>query len=84
MANPDDSTLEAELSATVVELLKNDRDSLTVNLVRQKVEEKLDLESGFFKSTEWKGRSKQVIEKANVRFVTIPCPLMERQTHAAS
>lgn len=74
MANPDDSALETELSATVVDLLINDRDSLTVNLVRQKVEEKFGLESGFFKSTEWKARSKQIIEKTNVRYLAVSCP----------
>lgn len=74
MANPDDSALEAELSSTVAKILMSDRDSLTVNLVRQKVEEKFGLESGFFKSSEWKGRSKQIIEKANVCFTTITCP----------
>lgn len=72
MAPPDDSALEAELSAAVIELLKTDRDALTVNVVRQKVEEKLGLESGFFKSAEWKARSKELIEKTNV------CPLATR------
>lgn len=38
-------------------------DDVTVNNVRQYVEEKGDLEKGFFKEPEWDARSKKIIKE---------------------
>lgn len=61
-----DEELEAELRDAVRDTVLKDRDSLTINSVRKLVEEKLDLEQGFFLSDSWKQRSKLLIKEAVV------------------
>lgn len=65
---PPAEELEQELVAAVREVLGSDeRDNLTVNYVRNRVQDKLDLPADFFKSEDWKLRSKDVITDAVVR-----------------
>lgn len=64
---PDDKTLEKALRQAVFGARKRDPDHLTVNKVRTVTEKKLSLPEGFFKSEEWKTRSKDVIQQAAVR-----------------
>ncbi|KAJ9621663.1 hypothetical protein H2203_007152 [Taxawa tesnikishii (nom. ined.)] len=61
---PDDKTLEKALRQAVFGARKRDPDHLTVNKVRTVTEKKLSLPEGFFKSEEWKTRSKDVIQQA--------------------
>ncbi|KAK6087066.1 transcriptional regulator [Seiridium cupressi] len=64
MSVPADKTLEKELRLEAHALLGSGIE-VTVNKVRTRVEEKLDLPEQFFKeSPDWKDRSKQVIHKA--------------------
>ncbi|KAI1865737.1 hypothetical protein JX265_008060 [Neoarthrinium moseri] len=64
MPVPSDSILEKELRLQFRQLIK-DGEEVTINKVRQAVEEKLDLPEGFFKDDpDWKGRSKAIIHKA--------------------
>lgn len=53
----------AEGLADVVRQIYNGpkRDQLTVNFARQAAEDKLELEDGFLKEGDWKGKSKQII-----------------------
>lgn len=68
MPVPSDSALEKELRVEARSLLDSGIE-VTVNKVRTRVEEKLDLPDQFFKETpEWKDRSKQIIHSAIVRF----------------
>jgi len=58
---PKASVIEAELAASVRKLFGIDPSNVSVNGVRKDVEDKLDLEEGFLKSSKWKGRSKELI-----------------------
>ncbi|RKU43089.1 hypothetical protein DL546_003109 [Coniochaeta pulveracea] len=58
---PCDKELAAELVTAVKEIYTGDI-PVTVNGVRQRAEEKLDLDKGFFKQESWKDRSKQIIK----------------------
>lgn len=73
---PSEKKLKDELQAEVRAVLASDqRDELTVNYIRQRVAEKLDLDSDFFKQGDWKTLSKDVIHEAVVRipyFYLIP------------
>lgn len=60
-----DKELAAELVSAVKEIYNSDV-PVTVNGVRQRVEEKLDLDEGFFKEDNWKHKSKQIIKDAVV------------------
>lgn len=67
MVDFDDATLDAELTAMVTEILSGpESESISVNVIRQRVETKLGLESGFFTAPEWKQRSKAVIREKHV------------------
>jgi hypothetical protein len=57
--------LTAELVIAVREIYNSDV-PVTVNGVRQRVEEKLDLDEGFFKEADWKDKSKEIIKDAVV------------------
>ncbi|KAK3349012.1 hypothetical protein B0T25DRAFT_591549 [Lasiosphaeria hispida] len=62
---PSNKALEAELVKTVDQIYNSeDKDRLTVNHVRQLVENKLKLGEGFFKAGDWKAKSKQIIHNA--------------------
>jgi hypothetical protein len=64
---PSDAALEKALVDAVHHMLATGDDAgVTVNSVRKYVEEKLDLEDGFFRAAEWKTRSKELIRAANV------------------
>lgn len=65
MPVPSGKSLEKELRAVVRALLDQEIE-ITVNKVRSEVEEKLDLPDSFFKESEWKNRSKDIIHKAIV------------------
>lgn len=66
MALPEEK-LEQELVAAVREILGSDeRDNLTVNYIRNRVQDKLSLPADFFKAEGWKLRSKDVITDAVV------------------
>jgi hypothetical protein len=70
---PDDAALEKALVDAVNHMLATGDDSgVTVNSVRKHVEEELGLEEGFFRSDEWKTRSKELIRAANVSLVASP------------
>jgi hypothetical protein len=60
-----DKELAAELVSAVKEIYGSDV-PVTVNGVRQRVEETLDLDEGFFKEGNWKDKSKQIIKDAVV------------------
>jgi hypothetical protein len=64
MATPDDSTIEPALRNVIQSLFRaEDFDNLTRNRIRQRTEEALDLEPGWFKNnTEWKKRSGDFID----------------------
>ena len=49
-------------------MFKSDPESLTVRKVRAQVVENLDLEENFFTEENWKGKSKDVIQKLAVSF----------------
>ncbi|KAL5594309.1 hypothetical protein BROUX41_001251 [Berkeleyomyces rouxiae] len=59
---PTDETIEAELGAAVKDLWKRNRDEITVNGVREAVENKLGLDSGFLKSPEWNRKSRDLVK----------------------
>ncbi|KAK4131316.1 hypothetical protein BT67DRAFT_409163 [Trichocladium antarcticum] len=57
-----DKTIAKELANVVRDTFNGpDSDQLTVNYVRQAVEEKLMLDDGFLKEGSWKAKSKQII-----------------------
>ncbi|KAK3058311.1 hypothetical protein LTR09_001389 [Extremus antarcticus] len=63
-ARPSDHAIEQALRSIVREALKNDEE-VTIKIARTRAEEQLGLEDGFFKNaSEWKARSKSVIEDA--------------------
>lgn len=58
---------ESKIEQTLRNVVKAGKiDPVTINGVRAAVEEELDLPEGFFKSAEWKTRSKDIISKAYV------------------
>lgn len=60
------------------------RDELSVNGVRARVEQELELGFGFFTSANWKGRSKDIIKDAVVSFTRVahlPPPLAHLEAH---
>ena len=64
---PTGTALERSLADMVRLIWQSDEKAdLSVNLVRQRVEEDLDLGEDFFKADDWKARSKQVIKEAVV------------------
>lgn len=63
---PSDKKFEAELLGAVREVFKTDKDQLTVNHIRKRVESDLGLEDGFFSSGKWKEKSKQLIKELAV------------------
>ncbi|OAA65261.1 hypothetical protein SPI_02048 [Niveomyces insectorum RCEF 264] len=58
---PKAAQLEKALVDAAHDLFRTDRGNLTVNAVRKQVEDDLGLESGFFKTDEWKAKSKDLI-----------------------
>ncbi|KAL0939727.1 transcriptional regulator [Colletotrichum truncatum] len=60
---PSDEKLETELLNAVRDIWKSDREQLTVNFIRKRVEDDLDLEDGFFSSGKWKDKSKKLIKE---------------------
>jgi hypothetical protein len=85
---PPDKALEEEIKNTVRNIFQSDeRDSLSVNLVRKRVQEKFDLQDGFFLESRWKDRSKTLIKTLAVGAQkrwrdeeTLPCYLKTPQT----
>ena len=72
MPTPSDKTLDKELRVEAQALLDSGEE-ITVNKIRTRVEEKLDLPEQFFKeSAKWKNRSKDIIHKTIVRCVQLP------------
>ena len=68
MTPPTPQVLEDELvAATRVLFSGPDREQLSVNTVRRRVEDKFDLNEGFFAGAQWKAKSKQIIKDAVVR-----------------
>jgi hypothetical protein len=64
---PSDKVLESALEDAVQSIFDSaERGQLTVNYVRQVAEKNLGLEDGFFKTGDWKARSKEVARKAVV------------------
>ncbi|KAL2020292.1 hypothetical protein VTK56DRAFT_8520 [Thermocarpiscus australiensis] len=60
-----DKVIAAELSNAVRQIYNSpQRDQLTVNYARQRVEAKLKLTEGFLKEGDWKAKSKQIIHDA--------------------
>lgn len=60
---PSAKKLEQALVDGTREVWIEEPDNVTVNKVRKHVEEKLDLEDGFFSAGQWKNRSKTVIKE---------------------
>ena len=66
---PDDSILENELRQVVRNIYETgDLVELTVKRVRNAAEKNLDLRDGFFKESQWKDKSKAIIEAEAVRY----------------
>lgn len=64
---PSNKVLESALEDAVRSIFDSDeRERLSVNYVRQVAEKKLGLEDGFFKTEDWKERSKEVAKNAVV------------------
>lgn len=64
MTVPNDRKLETALRDTVRSIYDSaERDSLTVNLVRKRVEQQFNLKDGFFVKDKWKERSKVIIKE---------------------
>ncbi|KAK0609420.1 hypothetical protein B0T14DRAFT_441789 [Immersiella caudata] len=61
---PDEAALEQELRDAVRHIYQSARSTLTVNAARQAVVAKLGLKDDFFRSDDWKARSKQVVHDA--------------------
>ncbi|KAK4182897.1 hypothetical protein QBC35DRAFT_395048 [Podospora australis] len=62
---PAEKAIVAELADAVRRIYNGpDRDNLTVNYVRQAVEEKLGFDDGFLKEGDWKAKSKDAIHSA--------------------
>lgn len=62
--NPHD---DSKIEQTLRDIVKAGKiDSVTINNVRTAAEEELGLPQGFFKSTEWKTKSKDIISEAFV------------------
>lgn len=61
---PSTTVLEAKLRSAVEEVYADEetRETLTVRLIRDKVEDELDLQKGFFVTPEWKDKSKELIK----------------------
>lgn len=68
---PSDQTLEQNLRDQVAAIFKlGNMEELTVKRVRVAVENKLDLTSGYFKSTgDWKARSGEIIREEVVSII---------------
>lgn len=62
-ATPSPKTLEKALRDAVAAVYKSkNMEELTIKRIRLAATKKLGLEEGFFKSSEWKARSEQVIK----------------------
>lgn len=71
---PSKKQLADGLAQTVRQMYAADeREALTVNVVRTRTEEKLGLDSGFFKDDAWKNESKQIIKETVVSSSSCPC-----------
>ncbi|CAK7214008.1 hypothetical protein SCUCBS95973_001994 [Sporothrix curviconia] len=57
-----EAEFEKALTDAAHEIFRTDRDNLTVNAVRTRAESNLGLDEGFFKTEEWKGRSKGIVQ----------------------
>lgn len=60
---PSKKELEKALVEGTKAVFTEDPDATSVNKVRKHVEEKLDLDEGFFTCPEWKSKSKEIIKK---------------------
>ncbi|KAG9230274.1 hypothetical protein BJ875DRAFT_537248 [Amylocarpus encephaloides] len=58
---PSGKILIEKLKSAVLSFFENDRDNLSVKMVRTAVESELHLEQGFFLSPTWKDKSKKII-----------------------
>ena len=64
---PDDTVLEQELRQIVRQIYKaGNLEELTVKRVRTAAEKNLGLDDGFFKESQWKDKSKAIIENEAV------------------
>jgi hypothetical protein len=80
---PSAKELAAELVNTTNMIYKfDDPTLLSVNYVREQVEERLELDAGFFKEGTWKEKSKQIIKDAVVRIQCYPQSHRARLTTA--
>lgn len=62
-AAPSGKTLEKALRDAVAAVYKSKKmEELTIKRIRLAAAKRLDLDEGFFKSSDWKGRSEQVIK----------------------
>lgn len=69
---PSDKKIQAALLEAVHGVFKSNKDDLTVNFIRKRVESELELEDGFFSSGKWKDKSKKLIKELAV--ITPPNP----------
>ncbi|WYZ34090.1 hypothetical protein EsH8_I_000366 [Colletotrichum jinshuiense] len=60
---PSDKKIQAALLEAVHGVFKSNKDDLTVNFIRKRVESELELEDGFFSSGKWKDKSKKLIKE---------------------
>ncbi|KAI9743352.1 MAG: hypothetical protein M1818_003198 [Claussenomyces sp. TS43310] len=67
---PSEKALVRALTESVADILRSDeRDQLSVTLVRTRVEEELGLPDQFFKEAAWKAKSKQIIQEEHTRLL---------------
>ena len=67
---PSKKELEEALIAATCSVFAADPETTTVNKVRKQAEGDNDLEDGFFRSEQWKGRSKELITEYVVRLIS--------------
>lgn len=66
MAEPSVEEATNELRKAAEHIFRNDRDTFTVNSVRKAAAEELNVDLDFFKSAQWKDKSKDIIKACSV------------------
>lgn len=62
-SKPSEKVLESDLAKVTREIFRsNERDVLSVNLIRKRVQEKHNLDDDFFTGQKWKNKSKTIIK----------------------
>jgi hypothetical protein len=69
---PSEKTITEALRKVVQQIFHSkERENLSVNLVRSRVQDQLHLEPGYLKAASWKDKSKSIILSENVNSVIL-------------